>query len=33
MAEENVLDLLVLLAQNIEEDENRNWSPPYHARV
>jgi hypothetical protein len=25
-AEDNVLDMLVLLAQNIEDDENRNWN-------
>jgi hypothetical protein len=25
-ADENVLEMLVLLAQNVEEDENRNWN-------
>ena len=25
-AEENVLEMLILLAQQIEEEENRNWN-------
>ena len=25
-AEENVLEMLVLLAQSVEEEENRNWN-------